>query len=95
MLKRPFWVRMCLPVIAVLAAVRPAAGATLRLAVDDEAGKAIAFRAQAFRDGRMIAQTWQRGRGELSLPAGKQTLLVRHGFDHDAVRIGRGPGRGR
>jgi hypothetical protein len=55
--------------------------------VDDDCGKPIAFRAQAFDGGRMIAQVWQRGSGQLSLPAGKQTILVRHGFDHDAVRL--------
>ena len=74
-------------IIGVLACGQGASCATLKLTVEDHAGHPIAFRAQAFDGGRMIAQVWERGSGELPLPAGKHTVLVRHGFDHDAVLL--------
>ena len=83
-----FWV-----ILGVLGLGGPASGAALELTVDDDAGQPMAFRVQAFQAGRMVAQTWERGRARLELPAGKQTVLVRHGFDHDAVSMELNPGR--
>jgi hypothetical protein len=83
-----FWV-----ILGVLGLGGPASGAALELTVDDDAGQPMAFRVQAFQAGRMVAQAWERGRARLELPAGKQTVLVRHGFDHDAVSMELNPGR--
>jgi hypothetical protein len=62
-------------------------GADLDLAVEDEAGRPIAFRVQVSQAGHAVAQVWERGRARLSLPAGKHSLLVSHGFDYDTVRL--------
>ena len=80
-------------IVAALALGGPAWGATLDLTVADEAGGPLAFRVQAFQGGRMVAQAWERGRARLAVPAGKQTILVRHGFDHDAVSMELDPGQ--
>jgi hypothetical protein len=61
--------------------------AKLEIVVGDQAGAPIAFRLQVFDNGRQISQIWERGKASLLLPAGRHTLLVRHGFDYDAVRI--------
>jgi hypothetical protein len=61
--------------------------ATLRLTVTDEAGRPIAFRVQAFRGGRIAAKAWADGNASLSLAGGRYTILVRHGFDYDAMKI--------
>jgi hypothetical protein len=61
--------------------------AKLEITVSDEAGLPVAFRLQVFDGGKQISQIWERGKARLSLPAGKHTFLVRHGFDYDAVRI--------
>lgn len=76
-----------LVIVGVLALGGPVPGATLDLAVDNDAGQPVAFRVQAFQMGRLVAQAWERGHLRLALPAGKQTILVRHGFDHDAVSM--------
>jgi len=84
-----FWV-----IVGVLGLGAPASGAALELTVDDDAGQPMAFRVQAFQAGRMAAQAWERGRARLELPAGKQTVLVRHGSDYDAVSMELDPGQG-
>lgn len=63
------------------------AKATFSVTVRDETGLPIAFRLQVFDNGRKICQVWERGKADISLPAGKHTILIRHGFDYDAVRI--------
>jgi hypothetical protein len=80
-------------IAGVLGLGGPAWGATLDLTVVDDAGRPVAFRVQAFQAGRMVAQAWERERARLPLPAGKQTILVRHGFDYDAVSMELDPGR--
>jgi hypothetical protein len=79
-------------ILVVLALGGRATGATLELSVTDDAGQPMAFRAQSFQGGRIMAQVWERGRVRLPLSAGKQTVLVRHGFDHDAVSMDLDPG---
>lgn len=66
---------------------KAAFGANLDLAVDDDAGRPIAFRVHVSQAGRMVTQVWERGHARLSLPAGKYILQATHGFDHDAVRM--------
>ena len=61
--------------------------ATLKLTVNDDGGEPIAFRVQAFRDGWVAAKAWDHGSTSMSLPDGHYTILVRHGFDYDAVRM--------
>jgi hypothetical protein len=73
--------------MGLLAAGGAARGANLDLLVADDAGRPIAFRVQVSQAGRSVAQVWERGRTQLSLPVGKYSLLVSHGFDYDAVRL--------
>jgi hypothetical protein len=61
--------------------------ATLKFTVRDNAGQPIAFRVQVFDEGKQIGQLWERGKAGLTLPAGKHTILISHGFDYDAVLI--------
>lgn len=61
--------------------------ATLKFTVIDDSGRPIAFRVQAFRDGWVVAKAWDHGGISMSLPDGRYTILVRHGFDYDAVRM--------
>lgn len=61
--------------------------AVLKLTVTDDGGRPIAFRVQAFKGGWVAANVWDHGATSLSLPAGEYTILVRHGFDYDAVQM--------
>jgi hypothetical protein len=66
---------------------QPAGQATLRLMVRDDSGQPVAFRAQAFDNGKQIGQLWERGTADFILPAGRYTILISHGFNYDAVQI--------
>lgn len=61
--------------------------AALTLKVADDRGTPIAFRVQALKGGWAAAKAWDHGSTTLSLAAGHYTILVRHGFDHDAVQF--------
>jgi hypothetical protein len=61
--------------------------ATLKLTVRDDSGHPAAFRIQVFKNDKLLVHQWERDKVDLALPAGKYTLLIRHGFDYDAVRI--------
>jgi len=61
---------------------------TLKLRVKDEAGKPLPFRGELWSGDRRVDSVWSSdGAGELRAPEGRSTLLVRHGFDYDAVEM--------
>ncbi len=59
------------------------------LTVTDDSGKPIAFRAELWGANEpAVAATWAGGgKGQLVAPAGKYALVVRRGFDYDAVDL--------
>ncbi len=61
--------------------------ATLKVSVRDDAGSPVAFRLRVYDSGKQISQLWERGNGSLTLPAGRHTIIVSHGFNYDAVRM--------
>lgn len=81
--------RWCLRfvLLGLLGVGNAAWGADLDLTVEDDAGQPIAFRAQVSQAGRRVAQVWERGRTRLSLPVGKLSLQVSHGFAYDAAQL--------
>jgi hypothetical protein len=80
---------ICLPTSGVIYGTNGPSGqiAIFKVTVLDDARQPVAFRLEAFDGGRQISQVWERGKAELTLPVGKYTILISHGFDYNAVRI--------
>ena len=62
--------------------------AAVKLRVKDEAGKPLPFRGELWSGQRRLDSIWSSdGTGEVRAPEGESMLLVRHGFDYDAVEV--------
>ncbi len=74
--------------VSCVTLAQEALGATLKLTVNDEQGKPVAFRATVYSGHKEVGMIWERGKGEIpELPAAKCIVIVSHGFDYDAARL--------
>lgn len=76
----------------------PGSPATLHLTVTGAKGRPLAFRAEVFRGSERVAAIWNdTGSQQFAVTPDADALIVRHGFDYDAVelRLGLSPGETR